>query len=40
MIEKAMESAGKSEAIALFFAGPSPKISDMNTARMITELLV
>lgn len=40
MVEKGLESAGNCEAIALFFAGPSPKISDMNNARMITELLI
>lgn len=40
IIETGMEYAGKSDAIALFFTGTSPKMSDMRTARTITDLLV
>jgi hypothetical protein len=40
MIEKGIEYAGTCDAIALFFTGDSPKISDMRNARTITDLLV
>ncbi|KPJ93398.1 MAG: hypothetical protein AMJ55_08030 [Gammaproteobacteria bacterium SG8_15] len=40
MIEKGIEYAGACDAIALFFTGDSPKISDMRNARTITDLLV
>lgn len=40
MIEKGIEYAGSCEAIALFFTGDSPKISDIRNARTITELMI
>ena len=40
LIEKGMEYAGRCDAVALFFAGSSPKIIDIRTARTITDLLV
>jgi len=40
IMEKGMEYAGKCDAIALFFTGAAPKMSDMRTARTITDLLV
>lgn len=40
LLEKGMEYAGKCDAIALFFTGIAPKMSDMRTARTITDLLV
>ncbi|WP_455202605.1 hypothetical protein [Kaarinaea lacus] len=40
LIETGMEYAGKCDAIALFFTGTAPKMSDMRTARTITDLLV
>ncbi|WP_455366270.1 hypothetical protein [Kaarinaea lacus] len=40
MIEKGIEYAGTCDAIALFFIGDSPKISDIRNARTITDLLV
>jgi len=40
IIETGLESAGKCEVLALFFTGPAPKVSDINSSRMITELLV
>jgi hypothetical protein len=40
IIEKGIEYAGSCEAIALFFTGDSPKISDMRNARTITDLLI
>lgn len=40
IVEKGLEYAGKREGIALIFNGSSPKISDMQNTRTITELLV
>jgi len=40
IIEKGIEYAGSCEAIALFFTGDSPKISDIRNARTITELMI
>ncbi|WP_455208052.1 hypothetical protein [Kaarinaea lacus] len=40
IMEKGIEYAGKCEAMALFFTGDSPKISDMRNARTISDLLV
>ncbi|WP_455221881.1 hypothetical protein [Kaarinaea lacus] len=40
LIEKGIEYAGTCEAIALFFTGDAPKISDIRNARTITELMV
>jgi len=39
IVEQGMEYAGGRESIALFFAGESPKVSDMQNARTIIELL-
>ena len=39
-MEKAIEYAGKCDAVALFFTGVPPRISDIRTARTITDLLV
>lgn len=39
IVEKGIEYAGRRESLALFFVGESPKASDMQNARTITELL-
>lgn len=40
IVEKGLEYAGQREGIALIFNGTSPKISDMQNTKTITELLV
>ena len=40
LMEKGIEHVGRRDSIALFFAGTSPKIGDLQTARTITDLLV
>ena len=38
-IEKGFEFADNSQTLVVFFAGPSPKISEIQSTRMITELM-
>jgi len=40
LVEKGIEYAGRCDSIALIFTGSSPKISDMQNTRTITQLLV
>jgi hypothetical protein len=39
LVEKGIEYAGRCDSIALIFTGASPKISDMQNTRTITDLL-
>lgn len=40
VVEKGLEYAGRREAIALFFNGGTPRISDLRNTRTISELIV
>ena len=39
LVENGLEHAGRRESLAIIFDGTAPKISDMNNARTISELL-